>query len=339
MRSGNIDTGGNLVGKKIKAISIRLVVIFALSLISLYVSSGSPSLHLSSQGAMESCLSGEDNVLFDLESYSLRVFVAFNNDIHEPKVYALVKRFGLWLCDFPSRRNIQGITSVGDDVYIYFLDKPTKTSYLQTEEGEKIEPLVAKKISDVHAVYIFKVEKYASKLGNYLLVMEDNEGNVLNVKTPGSHLEKISLSFLRQGEDDGKVMDLTAHEMGTFGDKKDELIDVFLSTIENRSPIEAVVFEGNKTPSIQKDIVASTTLGTYYKVEGKHKVYRWDHRVYYHLILSGQYKDVLVRSESSYLNKSLFDDGISNEVSYYKVRSSKEISEIYDLFFDDSISI
>ena len=89
-------------------------------------------------------------------------------------------------------------------------------------------------------------------------------------------------------------------------------------------------------PDTQKDIYARTTLGTYYKVEGKNRVFRWEHDISYHLVMNGEYKDTLLRHETNYMKHSLFEDGLSSISSSYKVEHTEaldDLNRVFHLFF------
>lgn len=122
---------------------------------------------------------------------------------------------------------------------------------------------------------------------------------------------------------------------------KAQVIDVFKQAISRKIPIEPVTFESTKMPDVEKNIYAATTLGTYYKVEGKNRIFRWDHKVNYQLVMNGEYKDVLLRHETNYMTHSLFKDGLSVINSSYKVEPSQELDaldRIYHLFFPKALT-
>lgn len=105
--------------------------------------------------------------------------------------------------------------------------------------------------------------------------------------------------------------------------------------------MEPVTFKSTKMPDVEKNIYAATTLGTYNKVEGKNKIFQWEHRVDYQLVMNGGYKDVLLRHETNYMTHSLFKDGLSVINSSYKVEPSQKLDaldRIYHLFFQKALT-
>ena len=313
----------------------------AMACLAVYVSAGSPKLHLSSQNAIQELSGSEDQVVFDYETESLRI-VAVSGEHGEPKLYAVKKWMGFWVLDYPSKRNIQGITYGGDDDYVYFLDATGSTVYLQMQGGDKIYPLESRSLpagdagtNGKYAISVFRIGGYAGKPGNYQLVMQDTSGKTINSKTDELDFDSIAL-FYGTGDEDSLLLEYLPGDISRLDDDRARLIDVFKQNISGKIPTGPVAFESTKMPEVQKHIHTSTALGTYYKVEGKHKIYRWDHKVNYHLVMNGEYQGVLLRHETNYMNHNLFEDGLSAISSSYKVEPGRELDEllrIFHLFF------
>ena len=267
--------------------------------LAVYVSAGSPKLHLSSQNAIQELSGSEDQVVFDYETESLRI-VAVSGEHGEPKLYAVKKWMGFWVLDYPSKRNIQGITYGGDDAYVYFLDATGSTVYLQMQGGDKIYPWNPDRCRQVMQAQTANTQYPYSGLaampvsGNYQLVMQDTSGKTINSKTDELDFDSIAL-FYGTGDEDSLLLEYLPGDISRLDDDRARLIDVFKQAISGKIPTGPVAFESTKMPEVQKHIHTSTALGTYYKVEGKHKIYRWDHKVNYHLVMNGEYQGVLLR--------------------------------------------
>ncbi len=336
------------MSRSIKRIAVKFILwLVIMTCLSAYVYADTPKLYLSSQSAMEKHVDNEDKVIFDYETEKLRVFAVSSQDSEPPKIYALKKMLGFWVCDYPSKRNIQGITYAGNDAYIYLLEEAGRTLYLQTEAGEKIDPVESRPLladgtdgSGNPAISILKIADYASHLGNYRLMIQHSSGKIISAKNDELDLDSMTL-VCGAYDENSQLVEYTSKELGRFGDDRAQVIDVFKQAISRKIPMEPVTFESTKMPDVEKNIYAATTLGTYYKVEGKNRIFRWDHKVNYQLVMNGEYKDVLLRHETNYMTHSLFEDGLSVINSSYKVEPSQELDaldRIYHLFFPKALT-
>jgi hypothetical protein len=320
-----------------KRIVLWLILWVALMAVSVCFSEGAP--FLSSRSAVEEHVERRGEVVFDYETENLRIFAVISEEGKEPEMVALTKRLGFWTYSYPSRNNVQGITCLGDDAYIYLRHEADRTLCLLTEDGTRIDPVESRALSVnggqstmEKAVSILRIENYANRPGNYKLVVEDGSGKPVNSKNSEYDLDSVALSLLGPGDEDDGLLEFTPMELSRFDDDRSRAIDLFVAVVSKRTPIEAVAFEGSKMPDTQKNIYARTTLGTYYKVEGKNRVFRWVHDVSYHLVMNGEYKDTLLRNETNYMEHSLFKDGLSSISSSYKVEHTEALDELHRVF-------
>jgi hypothetical protein len=326
-----------------KRIALGLILWIAVMAIFMYLSEGAPKLHVSSASAMGERVENQGDVVFDYETKDLRVFAVTSGEGKDPEIFALTKRLGFWVYDYPSKGNIQGITCLGDDAYIYLLHEANRTLRLVAEDGTRIDPVESRPLSAngaestmKKAISILRIGDYAHRPGNYRLLIVDGTGGPVNARTDEYDLDSIAFSLCGQDDGDGEVLEYTPEELARFDDDRSRAIDLFEDAVSRRTPTEAVVFEGSRMPDTQKDIYAQTTLGTYYKVEGKNRVFRWEHDISYHLVMNGEYKDTLLRHETNYMKHSLFEDGLSSISSSYKVEHTEaldDLNRVFHLFF------
>ncbi len=322
-----------------KRVALWLILWAALIAVSMSFSGGPRKLYLSSTSAMEKRVENPGDVVFDYETEDLRVFAVSSGEGESPEMFALTRRLGFWTYDYPSRSNIQGITCLGDDAYIYLPHEADRTLHLLTENGTRIDPVESRALSAngagstvKKAISILRIEDYANRPGNYKLVIEDGTGKPINSKDDEYDLYSIALSLTGPGDEDEMLLEFTSGELARFGDDRSRAIELFVDTVTQRTPTEATSFDGSKMPDTQKNIYSRTTLGTYYKVEGKNRVFRWEHDISYHLVMNGEYKDTLLRHETNYMAHSLFEDGLSSISSSYKVEHTEALDELHRVF-------
>ncbi len=253
-----------------------------------------------------------------------------------PQTFSMVKRLGLWVYDFPSNSNIYGITTIKNNLYYYNLCyyENVDAIYLKSKNGTKIEPLKQTKLeinNSIYLAYVFEIKNYINNKGSYQIIALDKDGNDINVNT--NEFEEISIELSLIKDNTPKLLTYSTDDLLKFNDDRAKLKEVLIKTINNKKPIEPIVFEGCKLPNTQKDVFSETTLGEYIKIEGKNKVFKWNHEISYHIILNGDYKNILIRSDTNYFNNSLFEEGINNNSLYYKLGSSKKLDRLFDLFF------
>jgi hypothetical protein len=320
---------------------LLIVAVACLAGLVFYVSAGASGPYLSSEDAIQERVE-DGEVVLDYETEHLRVF-AVSRQQGEVELYAVKRRMGFWVWDYPSERNIQEISYVGNDAYIYLVEKTGSTGIalcLESEDGGRIDPLKSAQVlaqgtdTGGYAVAVFKIADYGSRPGNYRLVISDLSGEPLNAKADELDFDSIAL-FCGTG-DDSRLLEYSPEELSLLADQRTRLLDAFRGVISRKTPIEPVCLEGAKRPEMDEDIHASTILGTYYKVEGKYRIFRWTHQVSYHLVLNGEYEGVLLRHETSYTEHSLFEDGLSAINTSYKAEPGPELDalvHIYHLFF------
>lgn len=296
---------------------------------------GIKNIKISPEKAIESLSNNKGKVVFEYNNGDFKAFILEKNSV--AKVHSIQKRLGFWLIDYPYGKTISGIATIKNDLYFYNLyqDEKAESIFLKTENGEVIHPIKYEKIhldDNSYLAYIFKIENYIKHKGNVQIVALDKEGSAINVES--NEFDKMEISLSSITDNGNKLYTYSTEEIKNFNDDRGNLKEIFIETINNKKPIEPIVFDGSKFTSTQKDISSSTVLGQYIKIEGKDKVFTWDHSIAYHIRLNGEYKNILTKHEGTYFNHSLYKDGLASNVLYYKVTSSDELNKLFDLFFE-----
>lgn len=320
--------------KRKRKLLIKLTVTTIFILVNIIIRVGIKNIKFSHKQAMESLLNPKAKVVFQYDDGKVTSLITEEDS--KAKLHSIQKRFGIWLIDYPYIKSDRGIITLKNDLYYYNLyeNEKAESILLKGEKGEVIHPIKEEKIyikDKNYLAYVFKVENYTKYMGNLQIMALDKDGNTINVKSNEFDDMKISLSLITNVGN--KLYTYNEEEIKSFKGDKEKLIETFIETINSKTEIEPMVFEGSKMPDIQKDISTSTIFGEYIKIEGKDKVFTWNHNVGYHIMLHGEYKNTLIKSDNSYFNHSLFKDGPSGKSLYYKVASSDKLNKIFDLYF------
>lgn len=278
------------------------------------------SITLNPEEKLEKFLEGEEYIkAFEDEEFQL-YYSGENEDI---KPYAFIKKFGLWLFEYPNIRNIQRYSKGKDNIYYYgeFALDP-RYDFVENNKGEKI---YARKIKltdkEVNLFEIpYKNEDISYRFGDDLALMtEENlflQGELGIYKNKDNSDIDILRTIGETRENEPYLWELIEESI-QGADKSEKIPDGRKYSYESGEEI------------FQEIIYVSYDKGHYINVGKNKSAFIWTHSMSYDIDFAGQHADTIGINEEDYFD---FDYSLDNfnGPSVYRVEIPEELRSYMD---------
>ncbi len=295
----------------VRALAIFAVLVLVVSVFVYIMTNGAETrqIFLSTEGVADMKKPSEAEILMEYRTDDFYAyFIRNKNDI---QAFAMIKKIGLWVYDYPSTKNLQKVTSRESAWYYYDFVAVSEGDSVRfrTPQGDKLEPVMQRKErvgAQDYLLFVFRLERGDFEIGDYALEILDASQQTIVDATAGLESARFTLLL-----DELKLEEFAKRKVVVENGENRELWpEVFLAT--NRSLQEAqpssLMMDLKKLPHAKHVILAEIDRGRHLTFYSSKEFYVWQELVRYRYLLDSDQGAVLVIVSPDYKQMNGFDD-------------------------------
>jgi hypothetical protein len=297
--------------KRLLAFTGYLVLIVGMLLIRLVFEGRSLTAFTFNPAAKVGELASEGKIVKGFSNEEFQIYYVDSGEEVTP--YAFIKRFGIWICDYPHDKNIIGITYGKDNIYYYGrFASDGKYDFIEDPNGVKIYADKTELGRNTTSVYQIPYNKH-NKKDSVVYRFVDME-NLINEQT--LFLEGDVSLYKRENEKE-VILEST---IGQLKQEQAQLWAFIEETIKSADKSVEIpdgrVYKSDKRGDVIWQIYVRYETGHFINVEQGKRCYDWAGSAYYDIELKGQHPNTLAVRFDDYAKTSMFEELFSKSHVY-----------------------
>jgi|LSQX01.1.fsa_nt_gb hypothetical protein len=317
----------------VRALLIFIAGVIAVSTFVFIITDGADTkqIFMSTEGVADMQKRSDEEIVLEYQTDDFYSYFILSQNEIQP--FSMVKKIGMWVFHYPSRKNLQGFTPRTDGLYFYDSLPANGGEAIRAiaPSGEIIEPLVQKKIqagAEERIAFVFLLPQYLENLGDYRLEIVDAENkNVIADLWDNARFTLI--------EDKDNLAEFASRRhIRRQGENEDlwPLVDLAVEKALESDNIQEVLSAGQEESSLHRlEIVLSRDM--FLKTFSKNEFLAWPERAEYIIMLRDDQASLVKESIYDYTDAKGAPVGvISPEIRYFTIKDDSMLKPLFKVF-------